>query len=209
MKTKFSIKQRILVGLVLATAFLLVLGSNLLDRKYFSTIQASVKSIYDDRIVVQDYIYQLQDMAHEMEVALLKGEYVQGNERSEKIKALLADFSRTKLTRDEARLLERLDRQFSDLEPSGTTNASKEGKPLAEAKVLPQLPQLAQIRQTLDGLEEIQLEQSDMLTQLSEKTLGVNRMLSNLEVVFLVIIGISILVLAFYPVKVLNPVHWN
>ena len=58
MKTKFSIKQRILVGLVLATAFLLVLGSNLLDRKYFSTIQASVKSIYDDRIVVQDYIYQ-------------------------------------------------------------------------------------------------------------------------------------------------------
>ncbi|MBW8201265.1 MCP four helix bundle domain-containing protein [Flagellimonas abyssi] len=206
MKTKFSIKQRILVGLVLATAFLLVLGSNLLDRKYFSTIQASVKSIYDDRIVVQDYIYQLQDMAHEMEVALLKGEYVQGNERSEKIKALLAEFSRTKLTRDEARLLERLDRQFSDLEPSGTTNASKEGKPLAEAKVL---PQLAQIRQTLDGLEEIQLEQSDMLTQLSEKTLGVNRMLSNLEVVFLVIIGISILVLAFYPVKVLNPVHWN
>ena len=145
-------------------------------------------------------------MAHEMEVALLKGENVQGNERSEKIKALLADFSRTKLTRDEARLLERLDRQFSDLEPSGTTNASKEGKPLAEAKVL---PQLAQIRQTLDGLEEIQLEQSDMLTQLSEKTLGVNRMLSNLEVVFLVIIGISILVLAFYPVKVLNPVHWN
>ncbi len=206
MEGKFSIKQRILVGLVLITAFLLVLGSNLLDRKYFSTIQESVKSIYDDRIVVQDYIYQLQDMAHEMEVALLKGEHVQGNERSEKIKTLLLDFSKTKLTRDEARLLERLDRQFSGLARSGTGFVSTEGQQLTEAKVL---PQLAQIKQTLDGLEEIQLEQSNMLTQLSEKTLGINRTLSNLEVVFLVIIGISILVLAFYPVKVLKPVHWN
>lgn len=206
MEGKISIKQRVLIGLVLMTAFLLVLGSNLLDRKYFSTIQDSVKSIYDDRIVVQDHIYQLQDMAHEMEVTFLKGEQVQGTESSEKIKSLLLDFSETKLTRDEARLLERLDRQFSDLTSSGTGFVSTDGQQLNEAKVL---SQLAQIKQTLDGLEEIQLEQSDMLTQLSEKTLGINRMLSNLEVVFLVIIGISILMLVFYPVKVLNPVHWN
>lgn len=206
MEGKISIKQRVLIGLVLMTAFLLVLGSNLLDRKYFSTIQDSVKSIYDDRIVVQDYIYQLQDMAHEMEVTFLKGEQVQGTESSEKIKSLLLDFSETKLTRDEARLLERLDRQFSDLTSSGTGFVSTDVQQLNEAKVL---SQLAQIKQTLDGLEEIQLEQSDLLTQLSEKTLGVNRMLSNLEVVFLVIIGISILMLVFYPVKVLNPVHWN
>ncbi|WP_418499381.1 hypothetical protein [Flagellimonas sp.] len=206
MEGKISIKQRVLIGLVLMTAFLLVLGSNLLDRKYFSTIQDLVKSIYDDRIVVQDYIYQLQDMAHEMEVTFLKGEQVQGTESSEKIKSLLLDFSETKLTRDEARLLERLDRQFSDLTSSGTGFVSTDVQQLNEAKVF---SQLAQIKQTLDGLEEIQLEQSDLLTQLSEKTLGVNRMLSNLEVVFLVIIGISILMLVFYPVKVLNPVHWN
>lgn len=195
-----------MVGLVLVTAFLLVLGSNLLDRKYFSTIQESVKSIYNDRVVVQDYIYQLQDMAHEIEVALLKGEQLHDNERSEKIKALLIDFSRTKLTRDEARLLGQLDRQFSGLEARGTTIALEETHQLTQAQVL---SKLAQIKQTLDGLEEIQLEQSDTLTQLSEKTLGVNRMLSNLEVVFLVIIGTSILVLVFYPVKMLNPVRWK
>ena len=202
-----SIKQRIQAGLVLTVAFLLVLGSNLLDRRYFTAIQETVKSIYKDRIVVQDYIYQLQDMAHEREVAFLKGEERNGlSGWHNEIKALLNDFSKTKLTRDEARLLKQLDDQFTALALLEAKNMEMDSDQRARTGVP---VHLTHIMDLLDGLEQIQLEQGGMLTQLSEKTLGVNRMLSNLEMVFLAIIGISILILAFYPVKILNPIHWN
>lgn len=198
---KLSIRQRIQVGFVLATAFLLVLASNLLDRKYFSTIQETVKSIYDDRIVVQDYIYQLQDMAHEKEIAFIKGENLEENKD---IKILLNDFSKTKLTRDEARLLKQLDQQFAGLEPMELAISTQDVSQATRDKAL---DQLTQIQQTLDGLEKIQLEQGGVLTQLSEKNLQVNKMLSNLEIAFLAIIGVSILILVFYPVKVLDTIR--
>lgn len=198
---KLSIRQRIQVGFVLATAFLLVLASNLLDRKYFSTIQETVKSIYDDRIVVQDYIYQLQDMAHEKEIAFIKGENLEENKD---IKVLLNDFSKTKLTRDEARLLKQLDHQFSGLEPLELAISTKT---VSQAEKVKALDQLDRIHKTLDGLEKIQLEQGGVLTQLSEKNLRVNKMLSNLEIAFLTIIGVSILILVFYPVKVFETIR--
>ncbi|RYC50115.1 hypothetical protein DN53_07055 [Flagellimonas olearia] len=180
---------------------MLVLASNLLDRKYFSTIQETVKSIYDDRIVVQDYIYQLQDMAHEKEIAFIKGENLEENKD---IKVLLNDFSKTKLTRDEARLLKQLDHQFSGLEPLELAISTKT---VSQAEKVKALDQLDRIHKTLDGLEKIQLEQGGVLTQLSEKNLRVNKMLSNLEIAFLTIIGVSILILVFYPVKVLETIR--
>ena len=195
MIAKLSVKQRIQVGLILSVAFGLVLGSNLMDRRHFSTIEQSVKSIYVDRIVVQDYIYQLQNHAHQMAIGLIEGrQQVDSYHPRERIDDLLGNFAQTQLTREEARLLGQLRQQFSTLE-------------LRDRE--PTLAQLQRIGQTLDGLEQIQLDQGNRLTELSEKTLGVNRMLSNLEVVFLVIIAICIMLLIFYPVKIFQPIHWN
>ncbi|WP_127021328.1 hypothetical protein [Flagellimonas beolgyonensis] len=195
MIAKLSVKQRIQVGLILSVAFVLVLGSNLMDRRHFSTIEQSVKSIYVDRIVVQDYIYQLQNHVHKMALDLI-GEQQQFDtyHPQGRIDGLLGDFAQTQLTREEARLLGQLRQQFSALD-------------LKDRE--PALAQLQRIGQTLDGLEQIQLDQGNRLTELSEKTLGVNRMLSNLEVVFLVIIAICIMLLIFYPVKIFQPIHWN
>ncbi|NDV45277.1 hypothetical protein [Flagellimonas sediminis] len=195
MIAKLSVKQRIQVGLILSVAFGLVLGSNLMDRRHFSTIEQSVKSIYVDRIVVQDYIYQLQNHVHKMALDLI-GEQQQFDtyHPQGRIDGLLGDFAQTQLTREEARLLGELRQQFSALD-------------LKDRE--PALAQLQRIGQTLDGLEQIQLDQGNRLTELSEKTLGVNRMLSNLEVVFLVIIAICIMLLIFYPVKIFQPIHWN
>lgn len=195
MIAKLSVKQRIQVGLVLSVAFLLVLGSNLMDRRHFSTIEQSVKSIYADRIVVQDYIYQLQNHVHKMALEQIEGrQQVDSYHPSEQIDGLLEDFAQTQLTREEARLLGQLRQHFSALD-------------LKDRE--PALAQLDRIGQTLDGLEQIQLDQGNRLTELSEKTLGINRMLSNLEVAFLVIIAICILLLIFYPVKIFQPIHWN
>ena len=202
MSAKLTLKQRILVGFVLALAFFLVLGSNLVDRRHFSTIQKMIESIHDDRVVVQDYIYQLRNFLHDTEVEVLEtGNIEKSNEQDRQIKAILDDFAATELTREEATFLKRLRRQFSSLRSYDLSTVDRED---AKSKML---GHIQSTKTTLDALEEIQIEESGHLTEISEKSLSVNVMLSQLEIAFLIIIGVSILVLAFQPIRTLYPIH--
>tara|TARA_R110000764_G_scaffold239973_2_gene341155 strand:+ start:101962 stop:102591 length:630 start_codon:yes stop_codon:yes gene_type:complete len=202
MNAKLTLKQRILVGFVLALAFFLVLGSNLVDRRHFSTIHKTIESIHDDRVVVQDYIYQLRNFLHDTEVGVLgTGKIAISNERDKQITAILDDFAETELTREEATFLKRLRQQFSSLGSNSSSSLRGQG---AKSKIL---EHIHSTKKTLDALEEIQIEESGHLTQVSEKSLSVNRMLSNLEIGFMIVLGVSILMLAFQPIKTLYPIH--
>ena len=65
-----NIKQRINSGFILAAAFLLVLASNRLNNRNFSTVEQGVDSVFEDRLVVQEYIYTLNNYFHEKELFL-------------------------------------------------------------------------------------------------------------------------------------------
>lgn len=207
MKAELSGKQRILVGSILTFAFLLVLGSNLLDRRHFETIQRTVSSIYHDRIMVQDYIYKLRNHIYVEELALIEGEEkIESNLVSQKIQPILDDYKNTVLTPEESKLLERLINGFSGLE-----TLELEGKAGGKSQnvLLNTKETLVELKKNLDALEAIQIEESKRLTKISEKSLGINMMLSNLEMTFLVLIGMAIALLAFQPIKTLNLVHRN
>lgn len=207
MKAELSGKQRILVGSILTFTFLLVLGSNLLDRRHFETIQRTVSSIYHDRIMVQDYIYKLRNHIYVEELALIEGrEKVEPYLVSQKIQPILNDYKNTVLTPEESKFLERLIHGFSGLE-------TLELEGMAEGKnqdaLLKTKKALFELKKNLDALEAIQIEESKRLTKISEKSLGINMMLSNLEITFLVLIGMAIALLTFQPIKTLNLVHRN
>ncbi|MEQ5791849.1 hypothetical protein J4E06_12345 [Muricauda sp. NFXS6] len=204
MGTKLSLKQRILVGFVLAMAFLLVIGANLMDRRQFSTIQKSIASIHDDRVIVQDYIYQLRNLLHAQELKVLNLGSIEKNDVGDRAVLLLEDFEKTELTREEANFLKRLREQFSKLESYQLANMSNIDQEESKSTVL---NHMYKTKETLDALEVIQIEESGHLTQLSEKTLTVNIMLSNLEIGFMIIIGVSILILVFQPIRTLYPMH--
>jgi hypothetical protein len=207
MKAELSGKQRILVGSILTFTFLLVLGSNLLDRRHFETIQRTVSSIYHDRIMVQDYIYKLRNHIYVEELALIEGrEKVEPYLVSQKIQPILNDYKNTVLTPEESKFLERLIHGFSGLETLGLQGMA-EGK--NQDALLKTKKALFELKKNLDALEAIQIEESKRLTKISEKSLGINMMLSNLEITFLVLIGMAIALLAFQPIKTLNLVHRN
>jgi len=60
---------------------------------------------------------------------------------------------------------------------------------------------LARINNNLDELSEVQLYEGRQLTQRSQRSLGMNQLLSTLEIVFLVIIGILFLLIVFHREK--------
>ena len=203
MFTKLSILQRIQVGLILGAAFLLVLASNRLDENHFNTVQNTVNSVYQDRVVVQDYIYQLNKIFHGKELRIVR--YHQPNAASSennKIDIILKDFRNTKLTSHESALLEQLESNFSKLAALETSV----GKSWNEKNQLTALNYLKRIQQKLDGLAEVQLDESSQLTKLSNKSLGINSLMSRLEIAFLIIIGVLMIALIFYPEKGLKVV---
>ena len=204
MFTKLTIPQRIQIGLVLVFAFLLVLGSNRLDQRHFSTIQNTVNSVYKDRVVVQNFIYQLTSIFHQKELRIISND----NDKTlatenQKVKKLLSDFEATKLTPKEFNLLNKLKDQFLKLQElenriMETSYNKKSTDIVAVGK------KLEEVKSSLDGLANIQLEESEQMTQLSNKSLGMNLLLSKLEVAFMIIMGIGILVLIFNPMKLLH-----
>ena len=60
---------------------------------------------------------------------------------------------------------------------------------------------LARINNDLDELSEVQLSEGRQLTQRSQRSLGMNQLLSTLEIVFLIIIGILFLLIVFHREK--------
>lgn len=198
---RLSTSQPIPIGLVLAMAFLLVLGSNRLDQRHLSTIQTTLNSVYKDRVVVQDIIYQLTSIVHTKELRILHlGNLKNSASENQKIKVLLSDFEATELTSKESKLLDELKVQFSTLRELENTMA------ITAAETSDNTTRLAghtfeQIQEKLDGLSQIQLQQSGQLTQLSNKSFLMHNLFSKLEVAFLVIIGIALMALIVYPLR--------
>ena len=205
MFAKLTIPQRIQIGLVLAMAFLLVLGSNRLDQRHFSTIQTTVNSVHKDRVVVQDIIYKLNNIFHAKELRFILKESLENSaSENQKVEELLSDFETTELTTNESKLLYKLKVQFSNLRELEKKMSTSNPETLAKNSLVA-IATLRQIEEKLDGLSQIQLQQSGQLTELSKKSLGINILLSKLEVAFMVVIGIAILALVFYPNTTIKP----
>ncbi|WP_437396117.1 MCP four helix bundle domain-containing protein [Flagellimonas lutimaris] len=201
MPKKMSIKQRINAGFILAAAFLLVLASNRLNQRNFSTVEQSVNSVFEDRLVVQGYIYRLNNLFHKMELAFVNNEL---NEsfltESSNIERILSDFEKTELTIKESEYLSDLRDSYVDLQLMEKSLLAK--NELGRAEVKNEISsKLARINNDLDELSEVQLSEGRQLTQRSQRSLGMNQLLSSLEIVFLVIIGILFLLIVFHREK--------
>nr|WP_297786381.1 hypothetical protein [uncultured Allomuricauda sp.] len=192
LKTR-TIKQRIHAGFVLAAAFLLVLASNRLNNRNFSTVEHGVDSVFEDRLVVQEYIYRLNNLFHK------KALFLANNARDQveipqypEIKTILADFEKTELTREESQYLANLKENYRDLKALETDYVNNESSEKEIFSVL------NGISSNLDELAEVQLSEGRQLTQRSKRSLGMNQLLSRIEIVFLVIIGILFLIIVFH-----------
>lgn len=193
--------EKIHAGFILAIAYLLVLGSNRLNQKHFSIIQTTVNSVHKDRVVVQDYIYQLSTIIHKKELQFInEGKLTSVPSENENAEKLLLAFGATKLTFKESNLLNELTVQFKNLKNSENITLVSNNH-FKNYNGVQTLNSLHEMKKKLDALAHIQLKESLQLTKQSNKSLGMNILLSKLEIVFLFIIGISLLALILYPSK--------
>jgi len=187
-----SKKRRSKFAMVLGISFLLILVANLIDYKYLSNVRHNVNSVYNDRVVAQDYIYQLNNLFHQKQLSMGKnGGDPYRNGQNDSIDRLLFRFSKTELTRSEAGFFFDLQKNYTEL-TSLEKLLSNEPKGHKQAIWQEISRELYEIRTNLDDLENVQFKEGAQMTQSSNRSLGMNAFLSKLELAFLIVNGVVI-----------------
>ncbi|UAM99813.1 hypothetical protein K8354_08445 [Polaribacter litorisediminis] len=194
MTKNITIYNRINIGLAVTIVLLLVFATNRIDKRHFETIQNTIATLHTDRVVAQDFIYKMNTIIYQKQ--LLKVDESDKNKNLNKdFYALLDNFSQTKLTIKEAEIFEKLKTDFAHL-------ILKEKK-VVEGSMLKDtlINRLNSIKNNLVHLSEIQISESKHLTGLAQKSLDTNNLMSNLEIGFIVLIGLLLQYTIFYRVK--------
>ena len=182
MSRKISISKRINAILALLIVFLLVLATNRIDQRNFDVARECVTEVYKDRVLVQGYIFSISNVITNKKLSLKDSNSQNFNPKeNERIDQLLDNFEATKLTISEGNHL----KNSTDLKEKKDTT-------------------LKEMSASLIDLSKIQISASKDLTHSAQKSLEVSELLSNLEIIFLIITGIAIQFILFYRVRKTN-----
>ncbi len=201
MANTLSLSYKLQAGLAMAVVFLLVLATNRLDKRHFTTVQNTVNSVYEDRVVAQDYIYRLNNIFQDKRFFIgLHDSLPDGTNENRQIEELLADFEKTKLTTKESFYFKVLQDDFENLKTLERSIKSN-GVGITENLRSKMESAIKKIMADMDDLAQTQLTESRQLTETAKKSLDTTNLLSNLEIIFLIVIGIIVQVIIFYPNK--------
>lgn len=190
-------KIKWILGILLV--FFIVLTTNLVDRQNFSIVSSSIETIYADRLVAQDLIYEITKHLALKEVAYttIDPTELEGNVKpwNTQIEESITLFSATLLTPKEEIIFNRLRRELKDLRESEAAITSGT-KSIADLTVL-----LANVHEHLDDLATIQLQEGRRELQESKRAISAANLFTQLEIGGLVVMAIIIQVIILYTPK--------
>lgn len=200
MFNSFTLSRRIHLIIGLLAIFLLVLGTNRIDVHHFETAQNALTSLYNDRVLAQDYVYKMNNQVHKQQLAFTAGTPNEEVSNScKELRTLMDLFSTTELTRNEFKVFEKLEQSFAKISSHENTyfKNTKASSPIPVTDFTPILTDLNEFQTELNNLALIQVSESKNILEMGQKSLDTNRLLSNIEIWFLLVIGIVVQFLIF------------
>ncbi|PHI18939.1 chemotaxis protein [Lewinellaceae bacterium SD302] len=178
--------------------FLIVLGTNLVDRQNFFIVGDAIETIYADRLVAQDIIHDLSTSIQWKEFLYTHGT---GNTDLTKdtpnfnVQEWENRFAETKLTQSEERVFGHLKEELSRLNKLEKSAMSSEN--LAHIK-----ESINDIQVFISELSEIQLSQGRRELQRGRKAIGSAHLFTQIEIVALIIMALAVQAIILYDPKV-------
>lgn len=205
MKWAFGIRRKVSAALLLAAIFVLVFVKNQVDSNHVTQLGHSFSSVYEDRLMVESYIYQLSEhlfrkkiMIDSCDNAFTAGiikPLIDGHTRA--IEDIIADYETTKLTEAEAEYFSLFKDNVTKLvsvENAYLQNADPREMSSAKAIIDKQFNEASA---NLGKLSAIQVSEGKMLNDHSKKIVAGSSLLTQFEMGILIAIGLMILVLVF------------
>lgn len=176
--------------------FLIVLSTNLVDKENFNKLKKSVTTIYEDRIVASDLLFEIAMLIHEKEVALVAADSLFFDTRNQevnlKIKEYILNYELTKLTDKEHTIFNNFKDEYQHLqkleEQQASSQVSKKDELLKSVKV---------ITLKLQHLSKIQLNEGKQQVFMSNATMKSINLFTQVEIIFLIVMAILIQIIIF------------
>ena len=184
-------------GASILLVFLLVLVTNLIDRDNYNRLKDSVTTIYEDRIVASDLLFEMLLLVQEKQVAVIAADSLffpgKNEKNNQAMDELLAQYEKTKLTEKEQLLFTDLKNELSTLkqvEKQATLPESKNNSIV--------LKSIDPIMGYLHDLSKVQLEEGRHQVSISNKTMDTINLFTQGEIVFLILMAILIQIIILY-----------
>ncbi|MFZ2897695.1 MAG: hypothetical protein WA004_03680 [Saprospiraceae bacterium] len=180
--------------------FAIILTTNLIDKNNFNKLRYSVVTIYEDRIVANDLIFEILLSIREKEIALAMADsmfFLQKNDKiNEGIGILLEKYGQTKLTNKEQKFFTDLKGELKNLEGLEKEFVHSEFSNNADAQ-----NSINEIIRNLYDLSKVQLEEGRRQMALSNETMETIDLFTQVEIIFLVLMAILVQIIILYKPK--------
>ncbi|HCX23365.1 MAG: hypothetical protein CMB80_28225 [Flammeovirgaceae bacterium] len=189
----------------LIVVFLLVLATNLMDKRHFEVVERALTTVYEDRLLVKDYLFKISRQLQKKQEALHLAEVVdiqKTNAGSNMvIDSLMRRFAATAMVSHEESQFERLKRELTILErrEGEMFVDGMEGISLAQIRQLDE--QHFKISEILDRLFEIQIREGKRQIDYSNQAIDRSNLMTKLEIGALIAIGLVIQIIVLYRSK--------
>ena len=194
----FYNKLKWVLGILLI--FVLIIATNLIDKKNFVLVRDSVVTIYEDRLIANDLIFEMVKSVHQKELAVSQSDTSfftnQNGKVNDHLESLVSRFEETKLTSEEAIVFEDLKNNLQSLKDSEAV--LMEGDFKNSSKVNKHIESL---QTNLTDLSKIQLNEGSKQMSISQRAVNSLELFSQIEISMLVFLGILIQIIVMYNPK--------
>lgn len=188
----FAAKYKITIALLLSATFLLIFLKNLADRSDSKNLALSFSAIYEDRLVVEGYLFEMANLLHNKKAAINNSTSTANalpvavlRDADARISKLIEDYSKTKFTDEERSVFNQFQQEFAQIIESEKSS-----------ELLNNLHQLLQNYENagrhLQALSGIQLAEAGKLNRQSQQIFSGASILTEVEFVGLILGCIAI-----------------
>lgn len=186
--------------LAIVLVFVLLVTTKLIDSRHFKKVKDSVVTIYEDRLIADDLIFEIARSLHEKEIAAMVMDTAFFNSTNKNvnqdIEYHVSRFEQTKLTAKEKTVFDNFKANFLRLRKTENTFINN-GFPSNEVI----LEDITNIRENLYELTKIQLVEGNRQMAISKEAIEAIDFYGKIEIYFLAFIAFLILILVLFKPK--------
>lgn len=180
--------------------FILIVATNLIDKQHFLRVKNSVVTIYEDRLVANDLIFEMHCLIQEKAEALAAMDstfFIERNSQiNENIESFVVEFDKTRHTIKERSLFEQYKQNIESLKNSETAFIDSKFTEKGNLNI-----QLKEVKENLYDLAKIQLSEGRRQMHISQKSVDTIELFTHIEIYMLIILAIIVQVIVIYKPK--------
>ena len=202
-----ALKKRKITGfLIIGVLLVLLYGKNLLERQSFRAVSGTLSNVYEDRLLVESYIFQISEKLFKIQRLVdhctINYDYskavVEISMEEQAILKIVGAFESTQLTEQEALLLADFKRIIDkDLSIKSYQLLYSDSSGVNEEQVKVYDQKIARAQQDLEKLSAIQLEEGGLLVSKAKTLINRSQIWARFELALLFILVLVIYVYIF------------